>query len=495
MAAARMSGAIPERGRWYRSIRVQGAALAAVLIALPVLVYSVLAQADRERRTLVLNAVSETGDVVAAALAPLLSQLRPAEIDTLSRSLAPFSAPDRTIRVLLRPAAPAATSGFYLVAAAPPIPPDQAETERRQFLRLGIVAAGDGACAAQTGADAGPTFIGGGAEVLTSVRTVSGVAGCWVVVIATREQRVLGAVRPVAYWNRPETRAAIAIYGLMALLVAAIFAGVWTSLLRFRRLALDHHAVRFASSTAVPELGPLATAFDDMVARLRRSATMIRQAAEDNAHAFKGPIATIRQAIALLPPRQRPDERERLEAIATALARLDGLVQSARALDSAAAELLDLQPERVDLSALVAAVAESMAGSATLRGVHLDSAIDPGIAVLAPTEALETIIENLIDNAIGFSPPGGSVRIGLARRDGKAVLTVSDSGPGVPAELHEAIFERYYTHRPQAAADETHFGVGLWITRQNVLALGGTITPQPGSTGGLRMDVTLPAAD
>jgi two-component system sensor histidine kinase ChvG len=492
---APLTAAPPERMRWYRSLRVQGAALAVVLVALPVLMFSVLAQADRERRVLVLNAVSETGGVVAAALAPVLRDLRPADTDVLDRSLAPFSAPDRSIRILFRPLGPAGGHGFFLLAAAPPIPPDQAEAERQLFLRLGIVAAGDQACTAQPTPPDTPAFLAGGAEVMTSVLPVAGSAGCWVIVIATGEQRILGAVRPVPYWSRPESRAALAIYAVMALLIAALFAGVGTALLRFRHLALSQaESAGFAGSTAVPELGALAAAFDDMVSRLRRSATMIRQAAEDNAHAFKGPIAVIRQALEPLRRRPPPDSEDAVAAIGTALARLDGLVLSARMLDSAAAELLDLEPARIDLSALVVTLAGSMAPAAAARAVRLAAEVAPGVSVLGQAEALESIVENLLDNAIGFSPPGGVVTVRLARRDGLVRLDVIDQGPGVAPERLPHLFERYYTHRPDAADGGAHFGIGLWIVRQNLLALGGTVTPEAETPHGLRMVVTLPPA-
>lgn len=486
-----------EHLRWYRSIRVQCAALAVVLIVLPMLMFSVLAQADVERRSLVMNAVSETGGLVAAALAPTLRDLRPADTDVLARELARFSAPDRSIRILFRPSGEAASRGFYLLAAEPPIPPEQAETERQQLLRLGIVPGGNEACAAQLAPGDTPAFLSGGAEVMTSVLPVQGEAGCWAVVISTGEQRVLGAVRPGPYWSRPETRLAIIIYALMALLIVIIFAGVWSGLLRFRRLALNQNAASaFAGSTSVPELGTLASAFDEMVARLRRSATMIRQSAEDNAHAFKGPIATIRQAIEPLRRREPPELRNFLQVIETALDRLDGLVQSARVLDSAAAELLDLQQSRVDFSALVTTLTASMAATAEAREVRIEAAVEPGIFVLAQADALETIVENLIDNAISFSPCGGMVRVRLKRTDGSVELAVIDEGPGVAPSQLERIFERYYSHRPQspdAQNGEAHFGIGLWITRQNVLAIGGDITPMPEYPHGLRMTVTLPA--
>src|SRR5262249_32189227 len=137
-----------------------------------------------------------------------------------------------------------------------------------------------------------------GTEVLTSATSVAGLAGCWVVVIATSEHRVLGAIEAVPYWGRPEVRVAIGIYAVMALLIAAIFIGVWRGLLRFRRIALSStHQAGFALTTEIPELATLATAFDSMVQRMRHGADMLRQAAEDNAHAFKGPLAVIRQVI------------------------------------------------------------------------------------------------------------------------------------------------------------------------------------------------------
>jgi two-component system sensor histidine kinase ChvG len=487
-----------ERPRWYRSIRVQCAALAAVLVVLPVLMFSVLAQADAERRLLVLNAVSETGNVVAAALAPTLLDLRPADTDTLARELTRFSAADRSIRILFRPSGDAGAQGFYLLAAAPPIPAEAAESERRQLLRLGIVSSGNEACTAQKAPGETPTFLRGGAEVMTSVLPVQGAAGCWAVVIATSEQRVLGAVRPSPYWSRAETRLAIFIYALMAVLIAIIFAGIWRGLLRFRRLALSQTAVSgFARSTSVPELGALASAFDEMVVRLSRSATMIRQSAEDNAHAFKGPIATIRQALEPVRRRGPPALCDFLQVIEAALDRLDGLVQSARVLDSAAAELLDLQQSRVDFSALVAASAASLAGTSGTRDVRIDAAVEPGIFVIAQADALETIVENLVDNAISFSPAGGVVRIYLRRVGGMAELAVIDEGPGVAPGQLERIFERYYSQRaqmPEPRGGETHFGIGLWIARQNVLAISGDIVPTHEHPHGLRMTVTLPPA-
>src|SRR5579871_6589788 len=105
--------------RGLRSVRVQGLLLAAILIVLPVLVSAVLSNADRERRQLIVRAVQETGDAVAAGLLPLLRDMHPSNVELLQQELTRFSAGDRSIKVLLRP--PGADQEFYLIATEPPI--------------------------------------------------------------------------------------------------------------------------------------------------------------------------------------------------------------------------------------------------------------------------------------------------------------------------------------------------------------------------------------
>jgi two-component system sensor histidine kinase ChvG len=491
------------RIRWLRSIRVQAVALAVILIALPILIFAVLGNAEAERRLLIRNAVSETGDAIAAGIAPILRDLRPAELATLRSALSGFTAKDRSIKVLFRPASGTTAEAFYFVATIPPISAEQTEVERQQLLRLGILPGLSQGCTARLLRDRDASLLDNGTEVLTSVTSIAGVAGCWAVVIATSESRVLGAIETKPYWQRPEVRIAIAIYALMSLLIAAIFAGVWFGLLKFRRLALSPtQQAGFALTTTIPELASLATAFDSMVQRMRHSAEMLRQAAEDNAHAFKGPIGTIRQAIER-PLRQAffPDQslQDPLRTVSVALDRLDGLVQSARYLDSATAELLEPQLARVDLSALIHGFVRSYGTMNNARQVRLEAHIADGLAVAGQPETLEAVLETLVDNAVSFSPTGGCVVVHLRRDGDEAVLSVQDDGPGVAPDRLARIFDRYYTHRPAEVAcsgqvSPTHFGIGLWLARQNTLSLGGSINAFNRDPSGLCVAVVLPTA-
>jgi two-component system sensor histidine kinase ChvG len=107
------------------------------------------------------------------------------------------------------------------------------------------------------------------------------------------------------------------------------------------------------------------------------------------------------------------------------------------------------------------------------------------------------VFRNLIDNARSFSPPGGSVRLGLSHDGGWAIVQVDDDGPGIPPENLETVFERFYTSRPKGAAFGGNSGLGLSIARQIVEAQGGTLKAEnlaapSGDRIGARFTVRLP---
>jgi signal transduction histidine kinase len=106
----------------------------------------------------------------------------------------------------------------------------------------------------------------------------------------------------------------------------------------------------------------------------------------------------------------------------------------------------------------------------------------------------EQVVTNLLDNAVKFSPAGGTVTVGLGRLDdGSVQLTVTDQGIGIPADQREAVFERFYQ-----AHGEGHlsgFGLGLHVAREIVGRHGGSIRAEQPAHRGARLVVTLPAVD
>jgi two-component system sensor histidine kinase ChvG len=120
-------------------------------------------------------------------------------------------------------------------------------------------------------------------------------------------------------------------------------------------------------------------------------------------------------------------------------------------------------------------------------------------AVIGREGPLSQIFRNLIDNARSFSPPGGEVVLGLAKARSTVIATVADSGPGIPPENLETIFERFYTARPRGKAFGGNSGLGLSIARQIAEAHGGTLRAAnrlhpDGSVGGAMFILTLPEA-
>jgi two-component system, OmpR family, sensor histidine kinase ChvG len=131
------------------------------------------------------------------------------------------------------------------------------------------------------------------------------------------------------------------------------------------------------------------------------------------------------------------------------------------------------------------------------RDLAITADLLPGLNVLGSQAMIETVLDNLIDNAVSFSPAGGEVLVHLSHDGRFAHLIVSDRGAGVPEGQIERIFERYYSERrddPAGEAPGSYFGIGLWIARRNVEAMGGTIFAENRSPHGLQVHVRLPLA-
>jgi two-component system sensor histidine kinase ChvG len=255
----------------------------------------------------------------------------------------------------------------------------------------------------------------------------------------------------------------------------------------------------FAARNDFPELAEVAAEFDRMVEVLHGSAAAIRRAAEDNAHAFKTPTAVIRQSLEPLRravPAENQRARRAIDNIDQSLDRLDALISSARSLDEATADLVTEPRRPVDLHRLLAKLVESHAPLLQRRGVKLNGELAPEIVVLGSEAMIETVIENLIDNAVSYAPAGSEILVRLRQEGPTAAIEVSDAGPGVPAAHLEQIFERYFSTRPNGSEADlgANFGIGLSIARRNVEAMHGTIEAENREPQGLTVKIGLPLA-
>ena len=258
-----------------------------------------------------------------------------------------------------------------------------------------------------------------------------------------------------------------------------------------RRLARAADRVRLAGARAISlpdlakrddELGDLTRSLEDMTQALSERMDAIESFAADVAHEIKNPLTSLRSAVETLDLVTDPAARDRLLGILkNDVQRLDRLVTDISNASRLDAELSRDEPKTVDLERLIFEIVGLYQVTAKPGEVgvifHRSGGIDP-VTVLGREGSLGQVFRNLIDNARSFSPPGGEVAVALQRAAGRVIVTVSDSGPGIPPENLETVFERFYTSRPKGAAFGGNSGLGLSIARQIVETHGGTLKAQ-----------------
>lgn len=246
------------------------------------------------------------------------------------------------------------------------------------------------------------------------------------------------------------------------------------------------------------EIGLLARAVSDMTAALRHRIDAVESFAADVAHEIKNPLASLRSALESLPRVADPETRRELEQIAIHdVRRIDRLVTEISDASRIDAEMSRATRERIDMAELV----RSIIGSREHRAENQDHRIElktsgPPPVVLGVGARLERVIENLLDNAVSFSPPEAPIEV-LVENDGSCVtVTVCDSGPGIPEESREKVFHRFHSVRPEQEDFGNHSGLGLAIARAIAEAHDGSLVAEGRSDGrpGACLRLSLPAA-
>ena len=464
-------------------------AIALVFLIVPVILYYQFASADLDRQNFLLRTLQSRGKLVAHHLTPLLTRAGRNFLE-IGKEVESLDLDQMRVKLLLRPTGQ--DQAFYLVAANPPLDPAQLDQEPARLEETGVLPKLDASCDGDQALSVRYRAASGAEELLTSMSPLHSTAGCWVILTSFTTGDLAAASLARPFTEAPEVRMALAFYLLMALLIAATLIGAFFDLRAFVRIAKQIRQggafgkPSFAAHAAIPELVPAAREFDGMVANLQASANALREAAEDNAHAFKAPIAAITQAV-------EPLRARNVRAVATiddALRRLNTLVQAAKRLDEAAAEVMMARLQPVDMASLAQQMAASYDRVSAARNISVKALIQGTARVLATEDALETVIENLLDNAVGFSPEYGIVTLSVTLAGRQARLCVEDEGPGVPADRLASIFRRNFSFRPAESGD--HSGIGLAVVRRTVELLGGEVAAENRPQGGFSVTITLP---
>jgi two-component system sensor histidine kinase ChvG len=281
-----------------------------------------------------------------------------------------------------------------------------------------------------------------------------------------------------------------------------------TIALPLRRLARAAHRVRLGRDREVTvpllparrdEIGLLARALHDMTQSLRNRIDATEAFAADVTHELKNPLASLRSAVDSL---ERVDDpalrRELITVIHNDVVRLDRLIVDIAETSRIDAELSRARFEPVDLGELVESLLPVWEPRAQARQVRLAfGRPGAGSAIVDGDEArLARAIDNLVDNAISFSPAGGLVEIAAVRTKDGVTLSVEDEGPGVPPEERKSVFTRFHSVRPEGEDFGRHSGLGLAIVKATVEGHTGSVGVEDrrDGRGGARFILRFPAA-
>ena len=217
------------------------------------------------------------------------------------------------------------------------------------------------------------------------------------------------------------------------------------------------------------ELGQLATAFNELLARLDAAFDEQRRFMADASHELRTPLSVMSTAAGVTLRKGRRDEaeyREALRVVAEQARRLSRIVNDMFVLARADAGRYPVRKRPLYLNDLLAEVARAGTVLAADKGVTIEVKNLDEAAFHGDEDLLRQMLLNLADNAVKFTPAGGTVRLSLAYRGGQYQLSVSDTGPGIPAEAREHLFERFYrADKARTRAEDGSAGLGLAIAR------------------------------
>jgi two-component system, OmpR family, sensor kinase len=241
------------------------------------------------------------------------------------------------------------------------------------------------------------------------------------------------------------------------------------------------------------ELRPLVGSLNDLLQRLSQTLDSQRAFVADAAHELRTPLTALSLQAQLAQRASNPDERTgALAQLRLGIERATHLVEQllvlARTEGQSAARALRTSVPLDELAREAAGQAALLAGA---KDIDLGlERLDP-VAVTGERASLRTMLSNLLDNAVKYTPQGGRIDVEVRADSEQAVIEVRDTGPGIPAEERERVFDRFYR---VAGSTQTGSGLGLAIARRIASAHGGSIELATASPSGLRATVRLPLA-
>jgi signal transduction histidine kinase len=244
------------------------------------------------------------------------------------------------------------------------------------------------------------------------------------------------------------------------------------------------------------ELAELASSFNTMTDSLKHSEEERRSMTADIAHELRTPLAVQRAHLEALQDGIYPMDAEHIQVVLDQTALLSRLVEDLRTLALSDAGELQLQLKELDPVDIAGQTLERFESQVVGRGIELKLKTPQGgtpcPTVLADADRIEQILNNLLSNALRHTPDGGKISVTLTCQDQNVVISVRDSGEGIPPEAMPYVFDRFYRADRARARQEGGSGLGLAIARQLARAHGGDLTASNPESGGAEFVLSLP---
>ncbi|OHB82005.1 MAG: hypothetical protein A2W31_05290 [Planctomycetes bacterium RBG_16_64_10] len=290
-------------------------------------------------------------------------------------------------------------------------------------------------------------------------------------------------------------------------LLAAVGGGYWLagrSLAPVQRITSTAQAIsakslsqRVAVANPNDELGQLAETINGMIGRLEHAFDSMRQFTADASHELLTPLTAIRTEVEVALRAERPPEQYRrvLASVLEEVERMAKLGDSLLLLSREDAKVVQMPKELIRLDTLVQEVAGHMEAVAEESGLRMTVQELPAVTVHGDPDGLRQVFFNLLDNAVKYTPQGGTVAILGRVEDARIVIEVSDSGIGIPTESLSRVFDRFYRVDKSRSRELGGTGLGLSISKALVERHQGRIEVQSAVGQGSTFRAVLPLAD
>ena len=254
----------------------------------------------------------------------------------------------------------------------------------------------------------------------------------------------------------------------------------------------DPGSLRLIETAKLPsEVAPLVTSLNDLLGRLDHALKFEREFIADASHELRTPVTALSLQLGLLETATTPQERdESIQDLKRGVERMRRLIEQILTLARLDPENTG-QMSLIDITALIRDMHEDYTRIAVAKSIDFTVSIEDQVAVRGDLTSLTALIRNILDNAMRYTPAGGVVTLQISNQHSTPQIRITDSGPGIPAEIREKVFSRFF--RADHAPDDTGTGLGLAIAKRAAERLGASLQLEDGPGGaGLTVLISFP---